>query len=534
MVCWPLQAANHPELAQAYFRYRRAQLPNAMEFASQELKKPGAFYADVAERRGYNDTGRKHNQTPGAQIALDFWRQYIYTGDETFLRDAAWPVIREVTRFNAACLAWGADGRYHISGTSAYEGSPLFDDTITDLAMIRGLFPVAIRVGKMLGHASDEIQTWQKMVDNLAPFHLMELDSTEYEQRGTELVHVGGLSTGKPLASRDIFGVGRDSSGKWRRSRYANPKIPSFYGMADPEIAPVFPAGVIGLADRDSKLFRAAVTQLRLHPSAEITDQASWCEPPSAPGRGAEAPGCMGFCPYPIALARLGLAEELASELANYVSTWQLYPQGFGRTGPYIVNKRDQELRWNQNQPADASSPLPRKQAPTFPFPSWPFRHFDNQTMPNATTAINEMLMQSYDGTIRICPAVPSAWNVRFDLAAAGGFRVSAEQKSGRILFVSLESRLGGPCELHHPWPAEGQAVCLEVTPGSPAQRVALSEKVVGAEHILHWQTIAGRRYLLVRRETDLQTWNVAEETPERRLTPRTLKQATLGRERLF
>jgi hypothetical protein len=529
---WPLQAANHAELAQPYFRYRRAQLPHAMEFASQKLKKPGAFYADVADRHGYNDAGVSENQTPGAQIALDFWRQYIYTGDETFLRDAAWPVIREVTRFNAACLTLGSDGRYHISGTSAYEGSPLFDDTITDLAMIRGLFPVAIRVGKMMEHNPDELQTWQKMVDNLAPFHLVELDSSEFERRDNELVHRGGLAPGKQLASRNVFAVGRDAKGKWIRDRYANRKDTAYYGIPDPEIAPVFPAGVIGLAHRDSELFQAAVTQLRLHPKAEVADPTPLCKPASMTGE--EGIGCMGWCPYPIALARLGLAEELASELINSVSTYQFYPQGFGHYGPYFVFKRDQEFRWNQNQARDASSPLPDDQAPRFPFPTWPFRHFDNETMPIVACAINEMLIQSYDGTIRICPSVPSAWNVRFDLAAAGGFRVSAEHKSGRILFVSLGSRLGGPCRILHPWPSEGQPVCLEVTPGGPNQRVKFSQEVVGAERILRWEAVAGRRYLLVRREADLQDWNVARETPERRLAPRNLKQAKLGRDRLF
>ena len=61
-----------------------------------------------------------------------------------------------------------------------------------------------------------------------------------------------------------------------------------------------------------------------------------------------------------------------------------------------------------------------------------------------------------------------------------------------------------------------------------------LSEEVASAERILHRETVAGRRYLLVRREADLQIWNVAKETPERRLAPRTLKQAVLGRDRFF
>ena len=94
---------------------------------------------------------------------------------------------------------------------------------------------------------------------------------------------------------------------------------PAYYGIPDPEMAPVFPAGVIGLANRDSELFQAAVTQLRLHPKAEVTDPTSLCKPASMTGE--EGIGCMGWCPYPIALARLGLAEELVSELINSVST---------------------------------------------------------------------------------------------------------------------------------------------------------------------------------------------------------------------
>ena len=200
---------------------------------------------------------------------------------KSFLRDAAWPVIREVTRFNAACLDLGPDGRYHISGTSAYEGSPLFDDTITDLAMIRALFPVAIRVGKIMAHNPDELQTWQKMVENLAPFHLAELNPSEYERRGDELVHRAAWPPASNSRPGRSYAVGRDASGKWIRNRYApGSGVAAYYGIPDPEIAPVFPAGVIGLANRDSELFKAAVTQLRLHPKAEVTDPSRCANPP--------------------------------------------------------------------------------------------------------------------------------------------------------------------------------------------------------------------------------------------------------------
>ena len=530
---WPLQAANHAQLSAPYFRYRQAQLPVAMEFAAKVLKKPGAFYADVANRRGDNDTGTEHNQTPGAQIALDFWRQYFYTRDEEFLRESAWPVIREVARFNAGCLVMGSDGYYHISGTSAYEGSPVFVDSITDLAMIRGLFPVAIRVGRMQGHPPQELQTWQTMLAKLARYHLTDLEPDEYDKRDGKLVHRGGLATGTPLESLQVFAVGRDSNGKWLRKRFApGSKAKEYYGIPDPEMAPVLPAGVIGLANRDTELFKAAVTQLRLHPRAEVIHTELLCNPASTIG--ADEPGCMGWCPYPIALARLGLAEELASELVNSVSTWQVYPQGLGHYGPYFGVKRDQEFRWNRNQARDAASTKAEDQAPKFPFPTWPFRHFDNETMPIVACAINEMLVQSYDGTIRICPSVPAAWNVRFELVAAGGFRVSAEQKDGKVVFVSMESRLGGSCRIVHPWPTEGQPVCLELGSEGQTQPVVVKTEVEGPDQILIFNTAVASRYLLLRRPNDLETWKITKEIPERRLGPRTLKQATLGRERLY
>jgi hypothetical protein len=76
--------------------------------------------------------------------------------------------------------------------------------------------------------------------------------------------------------------------------------------------------------------------------------------------------------------------------------------------------------------------------------------------------------------------------------------------------------------------------VCLDVTTGVPPQQVKISEAVAGTGRVLQWETVAGRRYLLVRREADLKTWRVVRQTPEPRRAPRNLKQAKLGRDRLF
>jgi len=521
---WPLEAANHSELAEPYLRYRSAQLPHAMDFARERLKKPGAFYSDVSDRRGHNSIGEAHNLTPGAQIAMDFWRHYAFTDNDRFLRDTAWPVIREVTRHYAANLKVGEDGLWHISGTSAYEGSPLFDDTITDLAMVRTLFPVAIRAGKLLGHDQSEISHWQTQLDGLMPFHLVDLEEPEFERVGDRFVHRGGITPGKELASRQVFAVGRNAKGVWVRQRYAGRKDAPYYGFPDPELAPIVLGEVIGLAQRGTDLFKSAVTQARLHPWTQIGTSSTVSDSTDFNGT-----LCTGWCPHPIALARLGLADELAAALTNSVAAFQLYPQGFGHWSRNY--KRDQDYRWGQMIVRDADKDVP---AGKFPFPTWSFRHFSFETIEITSSAINEMLLQSQDGNIRICPAVPTAWDVRFDLLARGGFRVNAEHKAGKVVWVAVESQSGGRCQFIHPWPTDGPIVCLDMMAGNEPKRVTLVEESAGPDRVLRWETVAGHRYLLIRNEALLEHWKVVNTTPLPRTEPRHLQGAILGRERLY
>lgn len=66
---------------------------------------------------------------------------------------------------------------------------------------------------------------------------------------------------------------------------------------------------------------------------------------------------------------------------------------------------------------------------------------------------IQEMLMQSHTGVIRIFPAVPASWqDVSFqDLRAMGAFLVSAEQKGGNVEQITIYPEQGGVCRIALP-----------------------------------------------------------------------------------
>lgn len=67
---------------------------------------------------------------------------------------------------------------------------------------------------------------------------------------------------------------------------------------------------------------------------------------------------------------------------------------------------------------------------------------------------IQEMLLQSHTGTIRLFPAIPKAWkDVSFhQLRAMGAFLVSAEKKNGKTNKVIIFSEKGGALKLYNPF----------------------------------------------------------------------------------
>ena len=66
---------------------------------------------------------------------------------------------------------------------------------------------------------------------------------------------------------------------------------------------------------------------------------------------------------------------------------------------------------------------------------------------------VTEMLMQSYNGLIRLFPGLVGKANARFgDLRAEGAFLVSSEMVEGKVRFVSLRAEKAGVAKVKNPW----------------------------------------------------------------------------------
>ncbi|MBN1807003.1 MAG: glycoside hydrolase N-terminal domain-containing protein [Sedimentisphaerales bacterium] len=75
-----------------------------------------------------------------------------------------------------------------------------------------------------------------------------------------------------------------------------------------------------------------------------------------------------------------------------------------------------------------------------------------------AAAGLQEMLLQSYSGTIRVFPAIPDSWkDVSFTtLRAEGAFLVSAERRNGVTQHVKISAEKDGSCRLENPFADSG------------------------------------------------------------------------------
>jgi hypothetical protein len=105
--------------------------------------------------------------------------------------------------------------------------------------------------------------------------------------------------------------------------------------------------------------------------------------------------------------------------------------------------------------------------------------------------ALEEALVQDYDGTIRIAPAVPTAWDVDGRVTVRGGTVVDVQVRQGKAVTVGIEAKTAQRLTVRNPWP--GQPVRLAEARSGKALRV----EPVGADEVLRFRAMAGMVYRL-------------------------------------
>lgn len=494
---WPLNTAGFHDLITPYLDYRFHSLRFAKKDAKVVYKADGAFVSDVTNRNGYNriDADVKDNHTPVAEIALDFWRQYQFTNDKKFLKEQALPFILEASRFFQSLLVKESDGLYHAKEGTGYEGVIKLHDGLTELVYTRKLFTVALEALKLAKVDIPEAKIYRDIIDHLAPLPVVKAAQglIKLDEHGAIINR--GIFKGYSAPGNQIIAAGWGIKEKnWLTTWYQtdDPQFayllspgdknqkPAEFKVLDgifPAVpwSPVFPSGLVGLKQKEESLFKVMTSTLRLYGTEN-----------------------MGWEPVPIVMARLGLAKELAINLSQFPAKWQFFVNGWGHISPEVEEDAHGTSYFKANSVNVVGSVTGEK----VPVPAWPFRHMSMEAMSVLATAMNESMLQSHDGTIRVFPAFNSAKNGRFTLHAQGGFVVSSEMREGKVVWIALKSINGQDCKLELPWDK------VFVT----SNRNRKSREVRGA--IVDLKTKPDEQILLVPNETDVKSWSVVGESP--------------------
>lgn len=169
---WPAEPANLPECHEALLDLVRSQLPawRKAAAAAPEFKLTGGGTRGWAVRTSHNITGGmgwKWDNTANAWYCQHFWWHYAFSGDKQYLRDIAYPVLKETCEFWEDHLKALPDRRLVVPNCWSPEHGPTEDGVSYSQEIVWDLFANYVEAAEALGVDRDYRQKIATLRDRL-------------------------------------------------------------------------------------------------------------------------------------------------------------------------------------------------------------------------------------------------------------------------------------------------------------------------------------------------------------------------------
>ena len=120
----------------------------------------------------------------------------------------------------------------------------------------------------------------------------------------------------------------------------------------------------------------------------------------------------------PIQAARLGLGSEVGSTLVETTQRFQGFANGMAK--------------WEESA-----------------------KEFYVEQTAVVADALQEALVQDYDGVIRVAPAIPPGWDFDGSVYVRGNTKVDVQTRDGAVTNIVIETGTSQPLKIRNPWPGE-------------------------------------------------------------------------------
>ena len=406
----------------AYFNLYTANLANLRTYNAKV--NPGLSGICIPETMVYNGTGNSTSAcskttgaasyntrtiTTGAEIGLRVWEQYLDTGDRAFLQ-RNYPLLSESARFLLSYASVGStDGYLHTYPSNAHESQWDVHDPTTDIAAMSALFPAVIGAATTLGVDADLVTQLKKAQTQIVPLPRVTDTSTGTHAAPPNATLCNAAPNTTTAAAAQAAAASCDAGGHdmlWY-SYDVNASIRNWENIG---LEPVWPYGVIGddTVVGGDDLTAVARRTYQLRPNRPAVN-CGGCT--AVPGSGS----VKDWGTDALDAARLGLRTEFESAALWMTERFSTSPSAMGGGSP-------------------------------------PFY----EQIGTTTAAVQEALVQDYDGLLRIAPAWPTTWNGSGTVYIHGG-RVHVEVTNGTVNTVAIEASTSGAIRTRSPW--SGQQV---------------------------------------------------------------------------
>lgn len=483
---WGLAAQNDMELMLPYLNTYYRLIPEAERHAKIRGADNAILWSEPHDFFGsmtfWDRADMINNFTPATQIAGFFWEYYEFTSDKEFLLNRAYPFMKKAAEFYVQTLQWDKQkNEYFIFPSQPYESprSNELKNPITDRNMIASTMRNCIEAARILNIDKPKVKEWQHIIKHLWPIPFQK---------------VPGIGEVMELAYNldgSIYPIIEDH-GTWTNHFSANTSI-------------VFPANLIGLDEKGTREFNAALNVVKNHD-----------------------PGKNAISPDPIVASRLGLGDVVLDRMTNGIRRLQHFPQGlfynidhWYNISRYMDSVKQPDITTQRDYIYDQRSKYPKGH------PAKPFIQTGLEPLSIFSAAINEMLLQSNEGKIRVFPATPKGWAPAFKLAARGAFIVSSEKmEDGTIPAICVESIKGNVCKIVNPWINE------EVDVWSISGEIKKAEVAKQKNNLIEFKTKINRSYLIIPKGKDIEKEIIFDSNPND--SPKYFLEATLGKAKNF
>ena len=135
--------------------------------------------------------------------------------------------------------------------------------------------------------------------------------------------------------------------------------------------------------------------------------------------------------------------------------------------------------------------------------------------------ALQEALVQDYDGLIRLAPATPPDWSFDGSVYVRGETRVDVQVREGRVTTAVIEAGTTQPIRIRNPWPGEA----VDVVSGRTMVKVVSGDN----RSVITFRGIAGTRYLVERHENPFSDTSFVPVTGVQAVTAKRLGKVQIG-----